>query len=107
MAGAPKGNRNAAKGRILSKALQERLDERDDLKRVADVLVLKALDGDMSAIKEIFDRIEGKPKQTIAGDPENPLTLEAYELTDTERSARIAALLDQARSRRNGESDNE
>ena len=34
------------------------------------------------------------------------LGLEAYELTETERSARIAALLNQGRARRDGEADN-
>ena len=33
--------------------------------------------------------------------------IEAYELSETERSARIAALLDGARSRRDGEADND
>lgn len=35
------------------------------------------------------------------------LTIEAYELSETERSARIAALLNKARNRRDGEADNE
>lgn len=42
----------------------------------------------------------------ISGDPDNPLEIAAYELTTTERSARIAALLNEGRSRRDGEADN-
>jgi hypothetical protein len=43
----------------------------------------------------------------ISGDPENPLEIAAYELTTTERSARIAALLESARDRRDGAADND
>lgn len=35
------------------------------------------------------------------------MQIETYELSETERSARIAALLDQARGRRAGEADND
>lgn len=34
------------------------------LMRLADVLVAKGLDGDVMAIKEIADRLDGKPHQT-------------------------------------------
>ena len=40
---------------------------------VADQLVSLAMTGDIQAIKEINDRIDGKATQTIAGDQENPL----------------------------------
>ena len=35
-------------------------------------LVDKAIGGDVPAMKEVGDRLDGKPAQTIAGDPENP-----------------------------------
>ena len=35
----------------------------------------------------------------ISGDPDNPLEISAYELTSTERAARIAAILERARER--------
>jgi len=47
------------------------------LRLVARALVEAALQGDVSAIKEINDRVDGKVPQTIAGDPDNPLTIGA------------------------------
>jgi len=38
-------------------------------------LIAKALEGDIAAIKEIGDRLEGKPAQVISGDADNPLTV--------------------------------
>jgi len=56
---------------------------------------------------KIAQYVEPKLKAIeISGDPDNPLEIAAYELTQTERSARIAALLNQGRSRRDGEADN-
>lgn len=42
------------------------------LERLADALVTKALAGDVTAIREIGDRMDGKPAQSIAvgQDPE-------------------------------------
>ena len=45
------------------------------LRLVARALVEAALQGDVSAIKEINDRVDGKVPQTIAGDPDNPLVI--------------------------------
>lgn len=43
---------------------------------IADALVAKALDGDIAAIKEINDRIDGKAVQPIAGsDEDSPIRL--------------------------------
>ena len=42
------------------------------LQRVADKLVDLAVEGNITAIKEIADRLEGRPTQTIAGDSEKP-----------------------------------
>lgn len=47
------------------------------LKRLIAKLVANAIEGDTSAIKEISDRVDGKPAQAIAigGDSENPLEI--------------------------------
>lgn len=47
------------------------------LRKIADALVEQAMDGDVTAIKEIGDRIDGKPKQQIehSGDQENPIAV--------------------------------
>jgi len=79
--GAPKGNSNAAKAKRLSKALQDRLAERNKQQDLMDALLDKALDGDIAAIKEVFDRIDGKPKQAIIGgdDDDNPIHITQIE----------------------------
>lgn len=43
------------------------------LEKLADKLVETGLGGDVSALKEIGDRIDGKPTQMIVGDESNPL----------------------------------
>ncbi len=56
----------AVKRRAKGKGASQRLE------LIADKCVEGALDGDMQAIKEIGDRLDGKPTQAIAGDPEQP-----------------------------------
>lgn len=48
---------------------------RRKLRLIAERTVEAALDGDMAAIKEIGDRLDGKPAQQITGDPDNPLNV--------------------------------
>ena len=76
MAGAPKGNQNAAKARIMSAHLKARIEERKLWPGLMDALLEKALTGDIPAIKEVFDRIDGKAPQdfNVGGqDGKNPL----------------------------------
>lgn len=74
MAGAPIGNQNAKEGRIWRDTLRRALLAQDGVKlrRIADALLDKACEGDVSAIKEIGDRIDGKVAQSlgIGQDPE-------------------------------------
>lgn len=68
--GAPLGNQNARKGRWAD-ALMRACDEEDPLTRkrflqaIADKLRDKAYEGDIQAIKEVGDRIDGKPAQAF------------------------------------------
>lgn len=66
--GAPTGNHNAARAKVWTAAIQ-RVIARDKvgMEALAQSLVDKAKSGDMIALKEIGDRLEGKPKQTIEG----------------------------------------
>ena len=119
--GAPLNNNNAGRGReataALEKALHQEAGEDSSqciarFQAVVDIWkkqIKKAKEGDSTAATMILDRLEGKPAQSVnvAGPNGGPLEIEAYQLTETERSARIAALLDSARGRRTGEADNE
>lgn len=66
-------------------ALREALDENGQMTHriniIANNLVRSAMDGDIQAIKEVGDRIDGKPKQAIAhsGDDENPVAVTIIE----------------------------
>ena len=66
------GNANSGKhkAKIYRDMLQKRLDELNALPAVVDQLISKAIEGDMQAIKEIGDRLDGKPAQAIIGDSE-------------------------------------
>ena len=75
--GAPLGNKNATKNRPWTEAINRALVAEDGkkLRAIAEKLIERALDGDVPALKEIGDRLEGKPAQalTVAGDPDNPM----------------------------------
>jgi len=76
MAGAPAGNQNASKGKRFASKLEKRIDELKAMDGIVDALINKALDGDMSAIKEVADRLDGKSRQQVdlgGQNGENPL----------------------------------
>lgn len=72
MAGRPVGEKTFAN--MLRIALKDAHEAGGDkLRRVADALVAKAMGGDVSAIKEIGDRLDGKvPQGIIGGDDDDP-----------------------------------
>lgn len=71
--GAPKGNQNAAKGRVWRDAINRALKLRDEsradgkkaLDEIAEQLITLAAAGDMAALKELGDRLEGKAAQQL------------------------------------------
>jgi hypothetical protein len=76
------GNQYAAKAKMWHAAIQRALDKRgvsrvEALDALAEKLLEKCEEGDLSALKELGDRLDGKPAQsvTLAGDEEKPLEL--------------------------------
>jgi hypothetical protein len=71
MAGRPPKERSFAN--MLNIAIKEAVDGSDKIKlrAVADALVDKAMAGDVQAIKEVADRIDGKVPQAVVGDDEH------------------------------------
>ncbi len=71
MAGAPVGNRNAAKSKPWADALARALethkpvDQRKMLDALAASLVAEGMNGNIAAIKEIGDRLDGKSVQGV------------------------------------------
>lgn len=74
MAGRPPSEKTFAN--MLRIAIKQAHDEKGDkLRAVAEALVTKALTGDVPAIKEIADRLDGKVPQALTGDEENPIAI--------------------------------
>lgn len=78
---APIGNQNAAKAKVWHGAIMRALEKRGGgdrikaLDELAEKLLEAVANGDLGAIKELGDRIDGKPKQQVevSGDAENPI----------------------------------
>ncbi len=76
MAGRPPKEKSFAN--MLNIAIKEAIEGSDKtkLRAVADALVDKAMSGDVQAIKEVADRIDGKVPQAVVGDDESdPISL--------------------------------
>ena len=77
-AGAPVGNKNAARAKIWREAVLRALDRRgldreSSLDELAAQLLNKCAEGDLTALKELGDRLDGKPAQAIiGGNPGDP-----------------------------------
>lgn len=70
MAGAPKGNTNSSKtNRLWGDTIRRVLVQGDGkkMRAIAEKLVEMAMAGDMAAIRELGDRIDGKAIQAIEG----------------------------------------
>lgn len=79
-AGAPEGNTNSSKdNRLWRNTIMRAIAQGDAerLRRIAEALLDKAADGDMAAIKELGDRLDGKATQQmqVTGADDGPLTI--------------------------------
>lgn len=76
------GNQYAAKARQWQMAIERALGKRSTVAKVnalddlAEKLLAKCDEGDMSALKELGDRLDGKPAQAITGGDGGPVQLE-------------------------------
>jgi hypothetical protein len=80
-AGAPLGSKNASKSNRLFGETIKRLivqSEGEVVRQIAEALINKAIDGDMNAIKEFGDRVDGKVVQEskLSGDSEAPVIIQ-------------------------------
>lgn len=69
MAGAPTGNQNSSKSnRLWGETIRRAVLQADGakLRAIADALIDKAAEGDIAAIKELGDRLDGKATQALA-----------------------------------------
>jgi hypothetical protein len=87
--GAPEGNQNARKGRLFEQALTREIKQRDlrdgdgeTLRKIAAKLVDKATEGDLMAVKDVRDTLDGKPAQAITGADGAPLLPTGFSLVD-------------------------
>ena len=79
--GAPVGNQYAARAKVWRAAIERALERRsqhkgEGINELADKLLDAASSGDMAALKELGDRLDGKPAQTVGSDPDMPLRAE-------------------------------
>ncbi len=70
-----KGTKEKQFSEALRLAINGAEGDQAELRKIAEKLVEKAVAGDMMAIKEVADRLDGKAPQAIVGDADNPLPL--------------------------------
>ena len=98
LGGAPAGNRNAAKAKLWEQAIKRAIarkangDINHGLDTLADKLVAAAESGDQWALKEIGDRLDGKPAQAITGEGGGPIEFLNVDVSDlTDEQLRVLA----------------
>lgn len=84
---APIGNQNARKeNRAWSEAIRRVVAQNDSqkLRDLAEKLVALAEAGDVAALKELGDRLDGKPAQQVqvSGDSDAPLVVSVVKFLD-------------------------
>ena len=89
--GGQTGNQNGAKAKVWSAAINRALDKRtkiegkEALDELAEKLLIKCEEGEMAALKELGDRLEGKAVQSIAGEDGGPVIIEIVRYASTEQ----------------------
>ena len=78
MAGAPQGNQNLSKtNRLWGETIRKAALQADAklLRKIADKLLEKAAEGDIQAIKELGDRLDGRSVQAVEAKVEGNISL--------------------------------
>ena len=73
--GAQPGNNNGQKTRIWSDAIRKAVLSGKKLDSLANAIINAALSGDVAALREIGDRLEGKVVQQIANAPQEQFVI--------------------------------
>lgn len=75
--GAQLGNKHAKRGSMWADALRMELaQEKQLIRKLTRALIKKAASGDIAALKEIGDRLDGKAHQSISGPDGDSMTFE-------------------------------
>ena len=82
--GAPIGNKNNVKNRPFAEAINRAIAQDDGkrLRAIAESLLTKAAEGDISAIKEFADRVDGKVMQQIEANITGNVVIQATTLDE-------------------------
>lgn len=82
--GGQPGNTNASKSKPFWHAIDRAIaqDDGKKLRKAADALLNAAASGEDWAIKELGDRLDGKPHQSIDATIDGTLTVELVKFTD-------------------------
>lgn len=84
--GAPLGNKNAAKPRIINRMFRDyALDNPDKVRDLIDMLYAEANGGNVQAAALIFDRTEGKAAQPVTGGDEDDQPLKLLAMVELVR----------------------
>lgn len=82
--GAPLGNTNATKNKVWIAALNRAVAQDDGirLRAAAEKLLDLAVAGDVAALKELGDRLDGKVAQAIVGADDGPVVIQVLRYAD-------------------------
>lgn len=90
MAGAPIGNKNAVKSKPWIAAIERAIKKRslaaqkNALDDLAEKLLMACEQGDMTALRELGDRLDGKPKQEVDAVIDQSITVEIVKFSEIE-----------------------
>lgn len=96
--GAPLGNKNGVRqNRLVTDTLRKVVTQNPNkIRKACETLLDEAEEGNIPALREIFDRLDGKPAQTIDATLANPDGSNLEPSSNIEIARKIAYVLDAA-----------